>query len=76
MGRRRVLGDAHPNALWSKAKVAGIEACEGRLAEAKALRREALDGFARAFGDAHPATVDAKVAWEAAKATLLGLTAA
>ncbi|XRB09944.1 kinesin light chain 3 [Pycnococcus provasolii] len=56
-GRRRELGDAHPDTLKSINNLAILLENQGKYADAEALYREALDGRRRELGDAHPDTL-------------------
>ncbi|GHP05192.1 hypothetical protein PPROV_000394400 [Pycnococcus provasolii] len=56
-GRRRELGDAHPDTLASINNLAPVLYLKGKYADAEALYREALDGRRRELGDAHPSTL-------------------
>ncbi|XRB21685.1 tetratricopeptide repeat [Pseudoscourfieldia marina] len=56
-GRRRELGDAHPDTLQSINNLGLLLNDQGKYADAEPLYREALDGRRRELGDAHPDTL-------------------
>ncbi|XRB25368.1 kinesin light chain [Pseudoscourfieldia marina] len=56
-GKRRELGDAHPDTLESINNLASLLKKQGKYADAEPLYREALDGRHRELGDAHPSTL-------------------
>ncbi|XRB16584.1 EF-hand domain-containing protein [Pseudoscourfieldia marina] len=56
-GRRRELGDAHPDTLMSINNLALLLDDQGKYADAESLYREALDGSRRDLGDADPRTL-------------------
>jgi tetratricopeptide (TPR) repeat protein len=58
-GRRRTLGDTHPNTLASINNYAMLLRKKGKLEEAAPLCREALESMRRTLGDAHPSTLNA-----------------
>ena len=56
-GRRRTLGDTHPNTLNSINNFAMLLEAQRKLSEAELLYREAVSGAKKTLGDAHPTTV-------------------
>jgi hypothetical protein len=52
-----VLGDDHPQALTSINNMGVLLRAQGKLAEAEAYSREALEGRRRVLGDDHPDTL-------------------
>ncbi len=56
-GRRRVLGDEHPNTLTSISDMGLRLRSQGKLTEAEPYMREALEGQRRVLGDDHPRTL-------------------
>ena len=57
-GRRKVLGDEHPETLESVRSLAGVLREQGKLDEAEPVYREALEGRRKVLGDAHPLTLE------------------
>ena len=53
-GRRRILGDDHPNTLTSINNMAVLLEAQGKLKEAAPLHREVVDRSLRTLGDDHP----------------------
>ena len=58
-GRRRTLGDAHPNTLSIMSILAMLLHARGKLAEAEQLSRLCLDGRRRVLGKTHESTLNA-----------------
>ncbi|MCH7995301.1 MAG: tetratricopeptide repeat protein, partial [Planctomycetes bacterium] len=56
-GKRRVLGDDHPDTLNSINNMGTLLQAQGRLAEAEPYYRESLEGQRRVLGDDHPNTL-------------------
>ena len=55
-GRRRTLGDSHPDTLTSINNLESLLQAQGKLGEAEPLYREALDECRLTLGDAHADT--------------------
>ncbi len=55
-GRRRALGDEHPDTLASQAVLARLAARQGRRGEAELIYRQVLAIRRRVLGAAHPDT--------------------
>ncbi len=56
-GRRRVLGETHPETISSINNYAVVLESLGRLAEAEPLYKDALERYRRVRGDDHPDTI-------------------
>ncbi len=56
-GRRRVLGDEHPDTLESIDRMGNLLQSQGKLNEAEPYHREALAGQRRVLGDQHDETL-------------------
>ena len=56
-GRRRTLGDTHPDTLTSINNLASLLQDQGKLSEAEPLHREAVSGAKKTLGVEHPTTV-------------------
>ena len=56
-GRRRTLGDEHPDTLTSINSMGYLLQSHGKLGEAEPYFREALEGRRRTLGDEHPDTL-------------------
>ena len=56
-GRRKALGDDHPDTLGSVNNFACLLQDQGKLSEAEPLYRKALAGRRKALGDDHPDTL-------------------
>jgi eukaryotic-like serine/threonine-protein kinase len=55
-GRRKVLGELHPDTLKVESDIASLYSLQKRLVEAEALARKTLDLQARTLGAEHPDT--------------------
>ena len=64
-GRRRVLGEEHPDTLSSIHNLAVLFKDQARYAEAEPLLREALEGRRRVLREEHPNTQASKEALDA-----------
>ncbi len=56
-GRRRVLGDDHPDTLGSINNMGALLLAAGKSAEAEPYYRAAMEGHRRILGDDHPSTL-------------------
>jgi tetratricopeptide (TPR) repeat protein len=56
--RRRVLGEDHPDTIWSMHNVGAILMIEGRYVEAEMPIREAIERARRTLGEDHIGTLD------------------
>jgi len=56
-GRRRTLGNTHPDTLTSLDNFGVLLLFQGKLSEAEPLLREALEVKRRTLGDTHPSTL-------------------
>jgi hypothetical protein len=56
-GRRRVLGDDHPDTLLSMSNLAVVLAVMGDLTAARELQEETVSAYRRVLGDHHPDTL-------------------
>lgn len=73
-----MLGDTHPETLCKVNNLAFLLRSQGKLADAEALFREALDGSRRVQGDSHPrtlATISSLLHLRRAQAAAAGATA-
>jgi hypothetical protein len=72
-GRRRVLGDDHPNTLTSMNNLADIHHELGDLKGALDLHEQALAGRRRVLGDDHPNTLHSIISLAEVRRELDGL---
>lgn len=63
--RRQILGDEHPDILWTRHELAWVAASQGRRAEAEVAYRDILDARQRILGEEHHHTLTThhELAW-------------
>jgi hypothetical protein len=57
--RQKVIGEEHPETVWTMAKLAETYRHKGRIDEAVALQEKVLEIRRRQLGDTHPETLTA-----------------